>query len=84
MDYPEGLAALGRRRGRLGRDRLKRRLDQIANRPRPIGDTERHCRGHPQGFMRAAQIVERDMKADGGEVAIDLLAEAIAEPRKPL
>jgi hypothetical protein len=41
LDYAEGLAALRRRRGRHGRNRLKRGLDQFSYRPDVIRDAER-------------------------------------------
>ncbi len=65
FDYPERLAALRwcRRRDR-GRG-LEGRLDQLGNRPNMIGDPERHRWRHPQRFMRAAEIVKRDMKGNG-------------------
>src|SRR5215470_1015449 len=44
-------------------------------RPNPKG----HCWRHPQRFMRAAEIVERDAQADCREMAIQFLAKA--EPR---
>ena len=34
--------------------------------------------------MRAAEIVERDVQADGRQVAIDLFGKAVGEPGKPL
>jgi hypothetical protein len=49
-----------------------------------ICDPEGHRRGHPQRLVRAAQIVKRNVQAHGRKVAIQLLAKAIAEPRKPL
>jgi hypothetical protein len=33
--------------------------------------------------MCAAQIVERDRQAQGRQVAVDLFAKAITEPREP-
>ena len=34
--------------------------------------------------MHAAEIVERDVQRDGGKVAIDLLAKAVAQSSEPL
>src|ERR1041385_4645090 len=73
LNSPERLPPLRRGRRRLRRDGLQRRLDQIANRPHAISDPERHCRGRLQGFVSAAEIVERDMEADRRKVAIQLL-----------
>jgi hypothetical protein len=39
-----------------------------------VGDPEDHCWRHPQRFMRAAEIVERDVQADRREMAIQFLA----------
>jgi hypothetical protein len=49
-----------------------------------ICDPKRHCWRHAQRLVRAAQIVERDVEADGRKVASQLLGKAIAKPRKPL
>ena len=84
MNYAERLAALRRGWRRLGRNRLQRRVDQVANRPHAISDPENHRWRHPQGFMRAAQIVERDVQAHSGKVAIDLFAKAVRQAREPL
>lgn len=84
LDYPEALPALSRGRGRDGRNSLQGGLDQIANGPDAIRDPERHGRRHAQRLMRPTQIVERDVKAHGGKVAIDLFREAVAEPCEAL
>jgi hypothetical protein len=49
-----------------------------------VSDPERHCWRHPQRFMCPTEIVERDVEANGGKVAIDLLAKAVAQSREPL
>jgi len=84
LNYPELTAPLCGRRRRLGRDRLQRGFDKIGDRPHALSNPERHSRRHPQCFMRAAEIVERDVQAHGGQVAIDLFAKAIAQSREPL
>jgi hypothetical protein len=48
-----------------------------------IGDPKRHCRRHPQRFMRAVETVKTRVKADRRKVAIDLLAKAVAQSGKP-
>jgi len=35
-------------------------------------------------FMHSAEIVERDMQRDRGQVTLQPLAKAVAEPREPL
>lgn len=84
LDYPEATAPLSRRGRRHRRDSLQRCLDQIRHGPYPVSQAERHRWRHPQGFVRAAQIVKRDVQADRRKVAIDLFREPVAEPREPL
>src|SRR5689334_25417884 len=45
-------------------------------RPPERPDPEGHCWRHPQRFMRAAAIVERDVQADCSEMAIQFLDKA--------
>lgn len=49
-----------------------------------VGDAESHCWRRPQRFVRAAEIVERDVQAHSGKVTIDLFAKAVAQSGKPL
>ena len=42
-----------------------------------IRDPERHCGRLLQRLMCPAEIVERDMQRDGGQVTIQLFAEPI-------
>ena len=83
MDYPELATALrGVGVGLVG-TALSAASISSRNRPNTIRDPERHRWRHPQGFMRAAEIVERDVQAHGGKVAIDLFAKAVAQSSKP-
>jgi hypothetical protein len=50
------------------------------DRPNMIGNTERHARCAAQGLVHMAEIVERHMEADGGQVAFQALAETVAQP----
>ena len=65
LDYPEAPTALCGRRCRLCRHSLKRRIDQVANRPHTVCDPKRHCWRHAQRLVRAAEIIERDVQANG-------------------
>jgi alkanesulfonate monooxygenase SsuD/methylene tetrahydromethanopterin reductase-like flavin-dependent oxidoreductase (luciferase family) len=61
----EMAAAIGYRRretNAFGVDFGKRGFDQIANRPHAVSDPERHSGGHPQRFVRAAQVAERRVR----------------------
>ena len=66
LDYPKLATSLRWRGRRFGRNGLKRGLNQFLNGPHAICNPERHSGRHPQGFMRAAEIVERDVQAHSG------------------
>jgi hypothetical protein len=59
---------------------VQKRIVRISLRACP----ERHRWRHPQSFVRAAQVVERDVQAHGRQVAVNLFGEAVAKAREPL
>lgn len=47
-----------------------------------FGHAERHCGGRAQRFVHAAEIVVRDVEADGSATVSDLFAEPVRQARE--
>ena len=83
LDYPEPPPAIRGSRDRLDWLRRECRVQQVANRPNPVGDAERHGRRSPQGFVDAAHVLVPDVQAHGRRVVLELFRERIGEPGEP-
>jgi hypothetical protein len=54
-----------------------RSLQQFAHTPDVIADASRHCRGHTNGFVNAAEVVKSEPTRYSGPVVFPFFAEAI-------
>ena len=61
LNYREPLPPIRRGHYRVDRLRSQRRVQQVTNRPDPLGNAERHRWRAAEAFMHAAQIVVGDV-----------------------
>ena len=55
-------------------------VDHLFQRPHMICHTCRHCGGHTQRLVNAAEVVVHEVQTDCMHVVLDFLAEAIGQP----